>query len=136
MPLKVLYTAAELASSIGISRHMVDELVRAQGMFVYRIGRYNLAHLVGRQARQLREGDARLPLGVRAVEEEHVQMGMELQVGARTLHDDDGATLSARHAFLPQALTVEAEQCSHGCASRLRVARRRARGAFARGTAR
>ncbi len=75
--------------------------------------RQDLAHLVGREAWQLREGDARLPLGVRAVEEEHVQMGMELQVGARTLHDDDGAALSARHAFLPQSLTVEAEHGAH-----------------------
>ena len=40
-------------------------------------------------------------------------MGMELQVGARTLHDDDGAALSARHAFLPQSLTVEAEHGAH-----------------------
>ncbi len=38
-----------------------------------------------------------------------MQMGMELQVGARTLHHDDGATLSARHPFLPKAVSVEAE---------------------------
>ena len=45
LPLKVLYTAAELASSIGISRHLVDALVRGQGMVVYRVGRITLVPL-------------------------------------------------------------------------------------------
>ena len=45
LPMKVLYTAAELAVSIGISRHMVDELVRGQGMLVYRVGRITLVPL-------------------------------------------------------------------------------------------
>jgi hypothetical protein len=45
MPLKVLYTASELAVCIGVSRHIVDELVRGQGMVVYRVGRVTLVPL-------------------------------------------------------------------------------------------
>jgi hypothetical protein len=45
LPLKVLYTAAELSASIGVSRHMVDVLLRRQGIVVYRIGRVTLIPL-------------------------------------------------------------------------------------------
>ncbi len=45
LPLKVLYTANELARSIGISKHMMFELVRMRGIFFYRLERATLIPL-------------------------------------------------------------------------------------------
>ena len=46
----------------------------------------HVAHLARRQARQLREGHAvGAQLAIAAVQEEHMQMWMELQVGARRI---------------------------------------------------
>ena len=45
LPLKVLYTANELARSIGISKHMMFELVRMQGIVTYRLERVTLIPL-------------------------------------------------------------------------------------------
>jgi hypothetical protein len=45
LPLKVLYPATELAESIGISRHVLFELLRMQGVVVYRLGRVTLVPL-------------------------------------------------------------------------------------------
>jgi hypothetical protein len=62
----------------------------------------------------IRSRDRGLVLHVRAVEEEHMEMGMELEVGARALHHDDSATLPVARSLLPQPLTVEAEHRDHG----------------------
>jgi hypothetical protein len=45
LPMKVLYTATELSASLGISRHMLFELVRVRGMVTYRLERNTLIPL-------------------------------------------------------------------------------------------
>lgn len=45
MALKVLYTASELATSVGVSKHVLFKLVRLQGILVYRVGAVTLIPL-------------------------------------------------------------------------------------------
>ena len=77
----------------------------------------HVAHLARRQARQLREGHAvRAQLAIAAVQEEHMQMWMELQGGARPLHDDHGPALRAtrsRSSLLRHALRVLRVKAQH-----------------------
>jgi hypothetical protein len=41
----VLYSAAELSETLGISRHVFDRLVRIRGIMVYRVGAVTLIPL-------------------------------------------------------------------------------------------
>jgi hypothetical protein len=45
LALKVLYPTTELAESIGITRHMLFELLRTQGIVVYQFDRVTLVPL-------------------------------------------------------------------------------------------
>jgi excisionase family DNA binding protein len=45
LSLKVLYTTAELARSIGITKHVLFRLVRSQGILAYRVGAVTLIPL-------------------------------------------------------------------------------------------